>query len=261
MKVEGKVDTTLVSALDSLGHPRIHARSVRGAALRIARRAKERTYPDMPRAAGLLSWPSKSAVDGAQRPLSLSGSVLVAARSQLLRCCAAPVSQRVFGDGRPSLPSSLQESSCRNNPRNDLPCRTKWSCRPTLEHVHGIALHLDIQTNDNQSFETFVVHNARKRARVHQRPPAKKNKKTVFRQLHPSLRLQDAEPDDALAVQGSKQGGGLVQQRLIEFDQVGRIPQRAATVPVTPPVLDNEGHVPSQGLLQLCAGIRAACTA
>ena len=50
----------------------------------------------MPRAAGLLSWPSKSAVDGAQRPLSLSGSLLVAARVQLLRCCAAPVSQRVF---------------------------------------------------------------------------------------------------------------------------------------------------------------------
>ena len=45
--VQLAVDTTLVSALDSLGRPRTHARSARGAALRIARRARERTYPEL----------------------------------------------------------------------------------------------------------------------------------------------------------------------------------------------------------------------
>ena len=36
-----------MSALDFLGHPRRHQCSTAGAALRIARRAKERTYPEM----------------------------------------------------------------------------------------------------------------------------------------------------------------------------------------------------------------------
>ena len=44
------VDTTLVSALDSAGRPRRQQRSTTGAALRIARRAKERTYPELLRA-------------------------------------------------------------------------------------------------------------------------------------------------------------------------------------------------------------------
>ena len=44
------VDTTLVSALDSAGQPRRQQRSTTGAALRIARRAKERTYPELLRA-------------------------------------------------------------------------------------------------------------------------------------------------------------------------------------------------------------------
>ena len=44
------VDTTLVSALDSSGQPRRQQRSTTGAALRIARRAKERTYPELLRA-------------------------------------------------------------------------------------------------------------------------------------------------------------------------------------------------------------------
>ena len=41
------VDTTLVSALDSAGQPRRHQRRTTGAALRVARRAKERTYPEL----------------------------------------------------------------------------------------------------------------------------------------------------------------------------------------------------------------------
>ncbi len=45
--VQLAVDTRLVSALDSQGRPRTQARSARGAALRIARRAKERTYPEL----------------------------------------------------------------------------------------------------------------------------------------------------------------------------------------------------------------------
>ena len=44
------VDTTLVSALDSAGQPRRQQRSTSGAALRIAGRAKERTYPELLRA-------------------------------------------------------------------------------------------------------------------------------------------------------------------------------------------------------------------
>ena len=38
---------TLVSALDSAGQPRRHQRSTSGAALRVARRAKEHTYPEL----------------------------------------------------------------------------------------------------------------------------------------------------------------------------------------------------------------------
>ena len=45
------VDTTLVSALDSAGQARRHQRSTAGAALRIARKAKERTYPELLRSA------------------------------------------------------------------------------------------------------------------------------------------------------------------------------------------------------------------
>ena len=41
------VDTTLVSALDSAGQPRRHQRRTTGAALRVARRAKERTYLEL----------------------------------------------------------------------------------------------------------------------------------------------------------------------------------------------------------------------
>ena len=41
------VDTTLVSALDSAGEPRRYQRRTQGAALRQARRAKERTYPEL----------------------------------------------------------------------------------------------------------------------------------------------------------------------------------------------------------------------
>ena len=48
--VQLAVDTTLVSPLDSLGRPRSHARRFRGAALRYARLAKERTYPELLRA-------------------------------------------------------------------------------------------------------------------------------------------------------------------------------------------------------------------
>ena len=48
------VDTTLVSALDSAGQARRHQRSTAGAALRIARKAKERTYPELLRAGSLL---------------------------------------------------------------------------------------------------------------------------------------------------------------------------------------------------------------
>ncbi len=48
--VQLAVDTTLVSPLDSLGRPRSHARSFRGAALHTARLAKERTYPELLRA-------------------------------------------------------------------------------------------------------------------------------------------------------------------------------------------------------------------
>ena len=47
------VDTTLVSALDSAGQARRHQRSTAGAALRIARKAKERTYPELLRAGSL----------------------------------------------------------------------------------------------------------------------------------------------------------------------------------------------------------------
>lgn len=43
------VDTTLVSPLDSQGSPRRHAGQFRGAALRAARRAKERAYPELVR--------------------------------------------------------------------------------------------------------------------------------------------------------------------------------------------------------------------
>jgi len=45
------VDTTLVSALDSAGQARRHQRSTAGAALRIARKAKKRTYPELLRSA------------------------------------------------------------------------------------------------------------------------------------------------------------------------------------------------------------------
>ena len=99
------VDTTLVSALYSLAAPALMLEALVGrpCALHAEQGSAPTRSSSMPRAAGLLSWPSKSAVDGAQRPLSLSGSLLVAARGQLLRCCAAVVSQHVSGDG-PSLP-------------------------------------------------------------------------------------------------------------------------------------------------------------
>ena len=45
------VDTTLVSALDSAGQARRHQRLTAGAALRVARKAKERTYPELLRSA------------------------------------------------------------------------------------------------------------------------------------------------------------------------------------------------------------------
>ena len=45
--VQLAVDTTLVSPLDSVGQPRRHQRRTQGAALRTARRAKERTYPEL----------------------------------------------------------------------------------------------------------------------------------------------------------------------------------------------------------------------
>ena len=48
--VQLAVDTTLVSALDASGRPRWHQRRTLGAALRIARLAKERTYPERIRA-------------------------------------------------------------------------------------------------------------------------------------------------------------------------------------------------------------------
>ena len=48
--VQLAVDTTLVSALDASGRPRRHQRRTLGAALRIARLAKERTYPELIRA-------------------------------------------------------------------------------------------------------------------------------------------------------------------------------------------------------------------
>ena len=41
------VDTTLVSPLDASGAARRHQRQYRGAALRLARRAQERTYPEL----------------------------------------------------------------------------------------------------------------------------------------------------------------------------------------------------------------------
>ena len=41
------VDTTLVSLLTSTGQPRRHQGQCQGAALRLARRAKERTYPEL----------------------------------------------------------------------------------------------------------------------------------------------------------------------------------------------------------------------
>ena len=41
------IDTTLVSALDSAGHTRVYQRRAEGAALRLARRAKERTYREI----------------------------------------------------------------------------------------------------------------------------------------------------------------------------------------------------------------------
>ena len=45
--VQLAVDTTLVSALDSAGHARVYQRRAKGAALRIARWAKERTYREI----------------------------------------------------------------------------------------------------------------------------------------------------------------------------------------------------------------------
>ena len=44
-----KIDTTLVSPLDASGAARRHQRQYQGAALRLARRAKERTYPELMR--------------------------------------------------------------------------------------------------------------------------------------------------------------------------------------------------------------------
>ena len=41
------VDTTLVSPLTAAGHPRRHQRQTAGAALRLARQAKSRTYPEL----------------------------------------------------------------------------------------------------------------------------------------------------------------------------------------------------------------------
>ena len=41
------IDTTLVSPLTSQAEPRRHQQTTAGAALRIARRAKERTYPEL----------------------------------------------------------------------------------------------------------------------------------------------------------------------------------------------------------------------
>ena len=84
--VQLAVDSTLVSAFDSIRR-RTQARSACGAALRIARRAKERTYPELlhaPRCC-LVVWALKSASDGAQRLLSLSGSSRGAVR--VLRLC------------------------------------------------------------------------------------------------------------------------------------------------------------------------------
>ena len=46
------VDTTLVSALTAAGAPRRHAGTCGGAALRVARQAKERTYPELQRTQG-----------------------------------------------------------------------------------------------------------------------------------------------------------------------------------------------------------------
>ena len=48
--VQLTVDTTLASALDASGRPRRHQRRTLGAALRIVRLAKERTYPELIRA-------------------------------------------------------------------------------------------------------------------------------------------------------------------------------------------------------------------
>ena len=47
--VQLAVDTTLVSPLDASGAARRHQRQYQGAALRLARRAKERTYPELMR--------------------------------------------------------------------------------------------------------------------------------------------------------------------------------------------------------------------
>ena len=74
------VDTTLVSAHDSFGRPRTHARKVRGAALPLLIKPRIALNPNssMPPVAAWLSWPLGSAADGARELLSLSDSSRVA---------------------------------------------------------------------------------------------------------------------------------------------------------------------------------------
>ena len=129
------VDTTLVSALDSAGQLRRQQRSTTGAALRIARRAKERTYPELLRAERfrLVVIGIELGGGGARRQPNSSGCSLG----------AVPVRPRMSCDRVPrpltspaGLPGSRLQQPALWQPAS-FPSR--WETLPTSTRRHSIS--------------------------------------------------------------------------------------------------------------------------
>ena len=125
--VQLAVDTTLVSALDARGRLRRHQRSTVGAALRIARSNKERTYPSscVLRSAASLCSPSRSQDAGAQRLSSSSVFCPAAEPGPRRPTCGPAALQRGCSGGpdySPSQPPGPSQPRC---------CRCPFMAPPT----------------------------------------------------------------------------------------------------------------------------------
>ena len=122
------VDTTLVSALSSTGAPRRYQNRAEGAALRQARRAKERTYPELLRPDSrcrLVVLRLRLAGASARKPWTSCSGWRGRVREVCRLVCAAPCRLPLPGAGPPSWP--------RARAGRTLPA--SWPCPPIRPQV------------------------------------------------------------------------------------------------------------------------------